>query len=77
MYQCSACDLGMSWMPTSYSVGTIYITMRNPKTDRVLWRGVASSVLAENAAPEKRAQRLDEAIEKLLANFPPTHKPVH
>ena len=58
-------------VPQSYAVGTIYITIRDPKTDHILWRGVASSVLDEKSSQDKRAARLHEAIETLMAKFPP------
>jgi hypothetical protein len=58
-------------VPQSYAVGTIYITMRDPKTNHILWRGVASSVLDEKSSQDKRAQRLHEAVQTLMAKFPP------
>ena len=59
-------------VPSSYSVGTIYITMKDPKSQNIVWRGVASSVLREKSDPQDRADRLRDAIEKILAKFPPS-----
>jgi hypothetical protein len=58
-------------VPSSYTVGTLYITMRVPKAEKVLWRGVASGVLHEKDDPQKRIQRVHNAIDTLLAKFPP------
>jgi hypothetical protein len=58
-------------VPSSYSVGTIYLSIRRPGSDEVLWRGVAEAVLREKAEPESRLKRLAEAVQKILSNFPP------
>jgi hypothetical protein len=57
--------------PSSYKVGTIYITMNDPKSSTVLWRGVAEAVIREQATDEQRRDRLGEAMHKLLEKFPP------
>jgi hypothetical protein len=58
-------------VPSSFAVGTLYITMRHPGRDEVIWRGVAEAVLREKAEPESRLKRLEEAVHKILSNFPP------
>jgi len=59
-------------VPSSYPVGTVYITMRHPGRDEIMWRGVAQAVLREKAEPESRVKRLEDAIHKILEEFPPT-----
>src|SRR5262245_28221413 len=59
-------------VPSAYPVGTVYITMRHPGRDEVMWRGVAEAALREKAEPESRVKRLEDAIHKILEKFPPT-----
>jgi hypothetical protein len=60
--------------PSSYTVGTVYITIGDPKINTVLWRGMAESVLREQASDEQRRQRLEQAMHKVMEKFPPATK---
>lgn len=55
-----------------YQQGSIIIDIVDPKTRKLMWRGSATDdVLRESATPEKRQQRITEAVNAILKNFPP------
>jgi hypothetical protein len=64
-----------TWNPetiaTTYDEGTLVLDIADPKTNRPLWRGSAEGVVAEDRTPEQREQRINEAVAKILAKFPP------
>jgi hypothetical protein len=43
----------------------------DPRTDNVIWRGVASDVIDKRASSEERRERVDEGVQALLQKFPP------
>jgi hypothetical protein len=53
---------------TQYTVGTLVVGVVDPATGELLWRGTASGVVDEDSGS---AERIDEAVTKLLAEFPP------
>ena len=52
--------------------GTLTLDFYNAKAKEMLWRGQATDSLRKKATPEKRQQRIDKAMAKLLRNFPPS-----
>ena len=54
-----------------YEVGTVLLDILEPKTRNLLWRGSASARVTESATPEQREQRINAAVERMLAKFPP------
>lgn len=56
---------------TEYEVGTVLLDILEPKTRNLLWRGSASAKVTESATPEQREQRINAAVERMLAKFPP------
>ena len=54
-----------------YDEGTLLIDVSNPATKELLWRGSATGVVDPQASPEKREQRINDAVERMLADFPP------
>ena len=40
----------------------------------LIWRGVASKTLDQNAKPDKQQKNLAKAVTKLLKNYPPPIK---
>ena len=57
--------------PVEQSVGTLVLTITDGRTGKQLWQGTAQGVLKQNASPDARRQRIEKAIKKLLADFPP------
>ena len=70
---------GMSSSTTYGSTSTVYIgqmdlSMYDPTTKQLVWRGVASKTLDPKAKPEKKEKNIRKAVQKLLKKFPPTPK---
>jgi hypothetical protein len=54
-----------------YEEGTLILDFVNPETKVVIWRGAAKSVVDDTMAPEERENLINEAVQKILLNFPP------
>jgi len=54
-----------------YDQGTLLIDVIDPTTLQLLWRGSGTGVVDPQANPEKREQRINDAVERILADFPP------
>jgi hypothetical protein len=55
----------------SYDEGLLVIDFLHPKDGELLWRGNATFPVSEHSAPEKITDLINEAVEKILAQFPP------
>lgn len=53
----------------NYQVGTLVLDMYNGRTKDLVWRGIASNGISSH--PEENIGRLNQAVDKLLKNFPP------
>ncbi len=60
-----------------YEVGTLLIDIANPRTKRLVWRGVGSDIIETAKTPEKATKKIDNVVEQILKTFPPlpTEKP--
>ena len=56
---------------SQYEEGTLLLDFVNPKSNQLMWRGSAKATVMENASPEKREARINEGVQKILAQFPP------
>jgi hypothetical protein len=70
---------GMSSTTTYGSTSTVYVgqldlSMYDPHSKQLVWRGVASKTLDPKAKPEKKEKNIAKAVKKLLKNFPPKPK---
>jgi hypothetical protein len=70
---------GMSSGTTYGSTSTVYIgqldlSMYDPGTKQLVWRGVASKTLDSKAKPEKKEKNINKAVSKLLKKYPPEVK---
>jgi hypothetical protein len=54
-----------------YEEGVLLIDVIDPKTMKLLWRGTGTAVVDPTASPEKRERRINEAVDQILAEFPP------
>ena len=55
-------------------VGQLALDMYAATPQQLVWRGVASKSLDQNAKPEKQQKNLAKAVTKLLKNYPPPVK---
>jgi len=56
-------------IPEYYTVGTLIVDLFDTRTKQVIWRGTATGTIPDK--PEKTAQKLNKAIEKMFKKFPP------
>ncbi|MCB0344865.1 MAG: DUF4136 domain-containing protein [Bdellovibrionales bacterium] len=57
-----------------YKVGTLIIDLIDSKTKKLVWRGSAEGVVDEDADAAEREQKVNEAVSKILAAYPPSVK---
>jgi len=62
---------GAQTVVESYDVGTLLVDFINPQTNNVIWRGTAQSRIQELKNPEERQARIQDAVDRLLKQFPP------
>ncbi len=55
----------------SYDEGTLVLDVESPETGALIWRGVARRAVNTQWTPEQITERVREAVELLLAEFPP------
>ena len=52
--------------------GTIVVGMFDTASKTLVWSGSASGTVDEGASPEKREQRINDAVAKMMSDFPPS-----
>lgn len=66
---------GMTTSTTStINIGSVVLDMYDTSNKQLVWRGMASKTVDENAKPEKRQKNMDKAAVKMLKNYPPKKK---
>ncbi len=58
------------WDP-QYKQGTLVIDIASAADNQLIWRGSASARLADKVTPERSEERVNEAVQQILARFPP------
>ena len=53
-----------------YDQGQLIIDMMDPKTQKILWRGMASDQLYDLDTPQERTEYINKAVAKILESFP-------
>jgi hypothetical protein len=59
----------------SRSLGSVSLLMSDRKTDRRVWMGFGRAEVHAGLTPEERRARLADAMERMLASFPPSGRP--
>jgi hypothetical protein len=55
----------------TYDQGTLMIDVTDAASSKLVWRGVSSQALPDLSDPQKLTKRVNETVEKILAQFPP------
>jgi hypothetical protein len=55
----------------NYLEGTLILDLFDARSKRLIWRGTARDEVNFRASPEKRQEKIDEAVRRMLAKFPP------
>jgi hypothetical protein len=59
---------------STLSIGTLGLDIYDQAGKQLVWRGSVTKTLDANPTPEKRQKNVDNAIAKLLKNYPPKTK---
>ena len=67
---------GGYWGPGGVSTfqheeGSLILDFVDPQTKQLIWRGSAKAEIDDVRTPEKREALINEAVQKILKNFPP------
>ena len=55
-------------------VGTLVIDMADAKKNQMVWRGMGVKEVNTQANPDKRDKSINDAVKKILKNYPPKKK---
>jgi len=59
---------------STINIGTLALDMYDSAAKQLVWKGQASKTLSGEKDPEKRQQKIEKAMAKLLKDFPPKSK---
>jgi hypothetical protein len=62
---------GYTTHAVEYDEGTLMLDFFDAKSRQLVWRGVAQAEVHLDASPERKEKRIQEAVDKMLALFPP------
>jgi hypothetical protein len=66
---------GMASVTTStVDVGSLAVDFYDPGKKELVWRGAATETVSKSGSPEKKQEKLDKAMSKLLKKFPPASR---
>ncbi len=54
-----------------YDEGSLILDFVTPHEKRLIWRGAARAEINEAASPKTKRKRINEAVKRMLAQFPP------
>ena len=54
-----------------YTQGSLIIDFIDNSKDELVWRGIGTAVIQDRGTPEERQQFIDEAVAKILSQYPP------
>ena len=54
-----------------YIEGTLFINMVDMSTESIVWQGIGTKTINENARPQKREQNINDAVQQIFTRYPP------
>lgn len=55
----------------NYTEGTLVVDALNPKTQKIVWRGIAKDELGNgNSTPDEKTKYINKVVSKLMESFP-------
>jgi len=57
--------------PVTYTMGTLILDFFDARSKELVWRGSAEGKINETRTPQERQERANEAVTKILEQFPP------
>lgn len=58
----------------SYVEGTMFITLIDKATEKIVWQGTGTKTVDENASAKKREENINYAVTQIFSNYPPAAK---
>ncbi len=58
-----------------YDEGTLILDIVDPTMKHLMWRSAAKAVVEEDQTPEAAEAQIQEAVDRMLADFPPDPEP--
>ena len=55
-----------------YTQASVIIDFVDNAKDELVWRGIGTGVVQESGTPEERQEKIDNAVAKILEQYPPT-----
>jgi hypothetical protein len=53
------------------NVGTLVVDLVDPKTNKPVWRGIASDTIDPKSTGEQKQEALNYAMDQMFAKYPP------
>jgi hypothetical protein len=57
-----------------YVEGTLFVTLVDRATEKIVWQGTGTRTLDENASAQKREENINYAVKQIFINYPPKAK---
>ena len=57
-----------------YVEGTMFITLVDRVSEKIVWQGTGTKTVDENASAEKREENINYAVKQIFTNYPPKAK---
>lgn len=57
---------------TQYDEGTLVIDFIDMAENKLVWRGIGTGALSKTTSVEERTEKINNAVNQILAQFPPT-----
>ena len=58
----------------NYVEGTLFITLVDKASEKIVWQGTGKKTLNENSSPQKREENINYAVKQIFTNYPPGAK---
>ncbi|MEZ5084203.1 MAG: DUF4136 domain-containing protein [Bacteroidales bacterium] len=55
----------------TYTDGTLFISFIDSKTEKLVWQGVGTKTIEENASPEEKEKNINYAVQQIMSKYPP------
>jgi len=59
---------------STYTEASLVLDIVDNKNHELLWRGIGTKAVSQNKSPEERTKAVDEAVAKILGDYPPQQK---
>lgn len=55
----------------TYLEGTLFVTLIDKGTEKIVWQGTGTKTIEENASAQKREENINYAVKQIFTNYPP------